>query len=101
VKAVGVKVLKDNLSKYLAMVSRGETILVTDRDEVIAEIRKPERLIPPSVSRWQAFLNQEEGRGSVRRALPGPVPRIDRLRTSPRPRGRIDVDTLLDEIRSD
>ena len=93
--------LKDNLSKYLAMVSRGETILVTDRDEVIAEIRQPERLIPPTVTRWQAFLNQEERRGSVRRATPGPTPQIEELRQLPRPRTRIDVQKLLDETRSD
>jgi prevent-host-death family protein len=37
VKSVGIKVLKDNLSKYLRMVKDGETILVTDRNEVIAK----------------------------------------------------------------
>ncbi len=40
-KAVGVKALRDNLSRYLKEVRSGTTILVLDRDEVIAEIREP------------------------------------------------------------
>ncbi len=39
VKAVGVKSLKTNLSAHLRAVKSGETILVTERDEVIAELR--------------------------------------------------------------
>src|SRR6266567_5534270 len=38
---VGVKNLKNNLSAYLRQVKRGVRVLVTDRDEVIAEIGKP------------------------------------------------------------
>ncbi len=43
-KAVGIKQLKARLSEYLREVRRGETLLVTDRDEVIAELR-PARLL--------------------------------------------------------
>ena len=38
-KAVGVKELKARLSEYLRAVRGGETLLVTDRNEVVAEIR--------------------------------------------------------------
>jgi len=38
-KAVGVKQLKARLSEYLRAVKAGEIILVTDRDEVVAELR--------------------------------------------------------------
>ena len=38
-KAVGVKQLKARLSEYVRLVKAGETILVTDRDEVVAELR--------------------------------------------------------------
>ena len=38
-KAIGVKILKAKLSEYLRLVKSGETILVTDRDEVVAELR--------------------------------------------------------------
>jgi antitoxin (DNA-binding transcriptional repressor) of toxin-antitoxin stability system len=40
--AVGLKVLKNKLSEYIRLVASGETILVTDRDRVVAEIRPPQ-----------------------------------------------------------
>ena len=100
-KSVGIKVLKDNLSKYLRMVRDGEIVLVTDRDEVIAEIQSPQRLVSASVTRWDLFLRQEEHRGSVRRRKAGPVPSIDDLRKLPRPVEKVDLQRLLDQIRSD
>jgi hypothetical protein len=42
-RAVGVRELKSRLSEYLRMVRRGEEILITDRGEVIAELRQPGR----------------------------------------------------------
>ena len=100
-KSVGIKVLKDNLSKYLRMVRDGEIVLVTDRDEVIAEIQSPLRRVSASVTRWDLFLRQEERRGSVRRPKAGPVPSIDDLRKLPRPVEKVDLQRLLDQIRSD
>ncbi|NJD20428.1 MAG: type II toxin-antitoxin system prevent-host-death family antitoxin [Gemmatimonadetes bacterium] len=38
-KAVGVKDLKARLSEYLRYVKAGEAVLVTDRGEVVAELR--------------------------------------------------------------
>lgn len=40
-KAVGVRELKNRLSEYLRLVREGQDILVTDRGEVIAELRRP------------------------------------------------------------
>jgi antitoxin (DNA-binding transcriptional repressor) of toxin-antitoxin stability system len=40
-KAVGLKVLKNKLSEYVRMVEGGETILITDRDRVVAEMVPP------------------------------------------------------------
>jgi len=42
-KAVGVKQLKARLSEYLRLVKAGEVVLVTDRDEVVAELRPARR----------------------------------------------------------
>ena len=39
--AVGIKTLKNRLSEYVRRVARGETILVTDRDRVVAELVPP------------------------------------------------------------
>ena len=40
-KSVGLKVLKNKLSEYVRLAQNGETVLVTDRDTVVA------RLVPP------------------------------------------------------
>jgi antitoxin (DNA-binding transcriptional repressor) of toxin-antitoxin stability system len=44
-RAVGLKVLKNKLSEYVRLARGGETILVTDRDQVVAE------LVPPRLDR--------------------------------------------------
>lgn len=40
-KVVGVKELKNKLSEYLRLVKSGEVVLVTDRGDVVAELRAP------------------------------------------------------------
>lgn len=44
-RSVGLKVLKNKLSEYVRLAAGGETVLVTDRDRVVAE------LVPPRESR--------------------------------------------------
>jgi antitoxin (DNA-binding transcriptional repressor) of toxin-antitoxin stability system len=41
-RTVGLKVLKNRLSEYIRLVAGGETVLVTDRDRVVAELRPPQ-----------------------------------------------------------
>jgi antitoxin (DNA-binding transcriptional repressor) of toxin-antitoxin stability system len=66
-KSVGLKVLKNKLSEYVRMASNGEVILVTDRDEVVAE------LTPPSPTRSRdiadARLAEAVRQGWVRPAV--------------------------------
>lgn len=100
-KAVGIKVLKDNLSKYLKMVREGETIWVTDRDEVVAEIHKPTRPFQQRISRWEAFLNEEERRGGLIRAPTDNPPSFGRLKELSRPDKKINLQNLLDNIKGD
>src|ERR1700741_3235511 len=40
-KTVGLRVLKNKLSEYVRLAASGETVLVTDRDRVVAEIGPP------------------------------------------------------------
>ncbi len=40
-RAVGVKILKNKLSEYVRLAASGETVLVTDRDRVVAELGPP------------------------------------------------------------
>jgi antitoxin (DNA-binding transcriptional repressor) of toxin-antitoxin stability system len=61
-KAVGVRELKNRLSEYLRLVRNGETVLVTDRGAVIAELG------PPGESRLQGaspLLDELMRRGNV------------------------------------
>jgi antitoxin (DNA-binding transcriptional repressor) of toxin-antitoxin stability system len=48
IKSVGVKELKNNLSAFLRGVKEGEVVLVTERSNVIAEIRQPTVAEPPA-----------------------------------------------------
>lgn len=47
-RAVGLKILKNRLSEYVRLAANGETVLVTDRDRVVAE------LVPPQAGRARA-----------------------------------------------
>jgi len=60
-RAVGLKVLKNKLSEYVRLVAGGETVLVTDRDRVVAE------LVPPREGRTAG------GCGSQRLASTAPM----------------------------
>lgn len=40
-RSVGLKALKNKLSEYVRLAAGGETVLVTDRDRVVAEIIPP------------------------------------------------------------
>jgi prevent-host-death family protein len=41
-RAVGLKELKNRLSEYVQLACRGERVLVTNRDRVVAELVPPE-----------------------------------------------------------
>lgn len=67
VKAVGVKQLKARLSEYLRLVKTGETILVTERDEVVAELR-PARRQRPLADELEDVLDELAAAGHLTRA---------------------------------
>jgi antitoxin (DNA-binding transcriptional repressor) of toxin-antitoxin stability system len=50
-RAVGVKVLKNRLSEFVKLAAAGETILVTDRELVVAE------LVPPRQGRHAVLVD--------------------------------------------
>jgi len=59
-RAVELKTLKNKLSEYVRLAASGETVLVTDRDRVIAEI------VPPQAGRG-TFLRDTVLADAVRR----------------------------------
>jgi antitoxin (DNA-binding transcriptional repressor) of toxin-antitoxin stability system len=40
-KTVGLRALKNELSRWVAEVRRGEVVLITDRSRIVAELRPP------------------------------------------------------------
>lgn len=48
-RSVGLKMLKNRLSEYVRLAADGETVLVTDRDRVVAELVPPRAGRSPSV----------------------------------------------------
>ncbi len=40
-RSIGIKALKNKLSEYVRLAEAGETVLVTDRDRVVAELVPP------------------------------------------------------------
>ncbi len=53
-RSVGIKILNSRLSEYVRLAASGETILVTDRDRVVAEIGPPRETRSPMLA--DAFL---------------------------------------------
>ncbi|MBN1962942.1 MAG: hypothetical protein JW841_18570 [Deltaproteobacteria bacterium] len=64
-RAVGIKQLKTHLSRYIDFVRKGEIVLVTDRDEIVAEIRIPSQPTLDKTSRWFYALQEEARQGSI------------------------------------
>lgn len=99
-KAVGVKVLKARLSEYLRLVKKGETVFVTERDEIIAELRPARIGALPQKEDWTAILEQmaEEGKAVLRAEEPGTWEGFSpRFRSDEKELSR----KLLDDLRKD
>jgi antitoxin (DNA-binding transcriptional repressor) of toxin-antitoxin stability system len=70
-RAVGLKVLKNRLSEYVRLAATGETVLVTDRDRVVAELGPPRESRSPLLA--DARLAEAVRRGWI---TPPALPRV-------------------------
>lgn len=94
-RSVGIRVLKNKLSEYVRLAAAGETVLITDRDRVVAELSPPRESRAPTVA--DAVLAEMVRHGTLTPALrrPGPAPES-------RPIGPLaSVLGALDEARAD
>ena len=97
-KAVGVKVLKAKLSEYLRLVKAGEVVLVTERDEVVAELHPAHRqnTAPATLEEGLQIL-AEKGQVTLRsesiERWSGPKTKVKVKRFS--------TQTLLDSLREE
>jgi len=85
---VGVAELRQNLSRYLRRVERGERLLVTDRNRPVAELGPP----PSAGSELDRLIAAGRVSRPTRRGLPEPL----RLEGDPYALSR-----ALDEIRGE
>lgn len=69
-RTVGLKVLKNRLSEYVRLAERGETVLISDRDRVVAELTPPRESRSPLVA--DALLADAVRRGLLTPAVHGP-----------------------------
>ena len=94
-RTVGLKVLKNKLSEYVRMAARGETILVTDRERVVAELG------PPNAGR-EDLMADERMAELVRTGLVTPPRSPFRLPSERHPRALLrEILAELEEDRAD
>ena len=76
---VGSRELKTRLGTYLERVRRGETILVTDRGQPVAELRP----VPTTDDPNEAALQRMEAEGLITRGTPGQLSPRQPIRLPP------------------
>ena len=93
---VGIRELKNHLSKYVRQAEGGDVVVVTDRGRIVAELR------PPAVRRTDIHpgLLEMERRGQIRLASRPNDPSLYR-RMPHIDLGGKTIQDLLDEIRGD
>jgi antitoxin (DNA-binding transcriptional repressor) of toxin-antitoxin stability system len=96
-KAVGIKTLKAKLSEYVRLAKSGETILVTEREDVVAELRPAHRQPQPAGSLEDALETLADRQEIILRSAEG---RWTGPRTVTRLAG-FSSQALLDELRRD
>jgi prevent-host-death family protein len=91
-RAVGIRTLKNRLSEYVRLAASGETVLVTDRERVVAE------LVPPRSGRSaevpDALLADAVRRGWL-------TPAAGAADAAPQRRPVAPLDRLLAELADD
>ena len=92
-RSVGIKVLNSRLSEYVRLAASGETVLITDRDRVVAEISPPRETRSPVLA--DAMLADAVRNGW----LTPPVSSSDAM--PPRPQPVAPLHELLEELQAD
>ena len=91
-RVIGLKVLKNKLAEYIRLVENGETVLVTNRDRVVAE------LIPPREGR-SPVLTDALLADAVREGWVSPP--VMAVREPPPSKPVAPLSEILDELEGD
>ena len=70
-RSVGLKILKNKLSEYIRLAKSGEVVLVTDRGDVVAELRAPTPWKDPMMDNPRFAEAGRQGLITPRRIPPG------------------------------
>lgn len=92
-RSVGIKVLNNRLSEYVRLAASGETVLITDRDRVVAKIGPPRETRSPVLA--DAMLAEAVRNGWLR------PPVSSRASMPPRPEPVAPLHELLAELQAD
>ena len=92
-RSVGLKVLNSKLSEYVRLAASGETVLVTDRDRVVAEI------VPPRAERSPMLADAMLADAVRQGRLTPPV--LGTTGAPPSPAPIAPLETLLAELDDD
>jgi antitoxin (DNA-binding transcriptional repressor) of toxin-antitoxin stability system len=91
-RTVGLKILKSKLGEYVRLAKGGETVLVTDQDEVVAELGPPRQ---PRGNRNEPVIAAGVAEGWLTPA------RIRGAGPPPRPEPTTNLPELLEELTRD
>ena len=89
-RSVGLKVLKNKLSEYVRLAAAGETVVVTDRGRVVAELNPPR-------SKPESIIERGIREGWIRPAVRGP----DWPPPKPTPIAGLTLEQLLADLDKD
>lgn len=64
-RSVGIRELKNNLSRYLYFVKEGETVIITEHNKVIAEIKQPKENLDEKNRGIHKYLEEQEKLGKM------------------------------------
>ena len=92
-RVVGIKTLNSRLSEYVRLASQGETLLVTDRERVVAEL-------PPPRQERSVFLADALLADGVRKGWIGP-PAMTSTQAPASPKGVYSLEKILSGLDSD
>ncbi len=95
-ETVGIRQLKNNLSKYVRQVEGGDVVVVTDRGRIVAELRPPAERRPDI----HPGLLEMERKGQIRLATRPNDPSLYRRMPHVDLGGKT-IQDLMDEIRGD
>jgi len=98
-RAVGIREVKNRLSEFLRLVREGESVLITDRGKVVAQILPPPAYLGTAHESEQEALTRLARAGHLRSGQGTPI--SAQAPPLPPPATPVDLAAVLAETRGD